>query len=154
MQHSLTFSLQPSDLRHEPYEQTYLAGESYAGQYIPYIGTTYFDRLIASDRRDNPNVFEANGILNTVKLPTRLKGVAIGNGWIDPISQYPAYVEFAVKEKLLTKGSTEYNQVVEALETCQKALNTTDLTPHVGACELLMGKTVDHLQSTLVFHLC
>jgi hypothetical protein len=98
---------------------------------------------------DNPSI-EANGILNARNLPTRLKGIAIGNGWIDPITQYPAYIEFAVKEKLLTKGSTEYNQAVAALETCRKAMNTTELTPHIGACELLMGKAVDHLQSTLV----
>jgi len=104
--------------------------------------------------RSHHQTIEANGILNARNLPTPLKGIAIGNGWIDPVTQYPAYVEFAVKEKLLTKGSKEYDQAVSALEGCEKAMNKTELTPHIGACELLLGKTIDHLQTTSVSFNC
>ncbi|KAF8314741.1 alpha/beta-hydrolase [Clavulina sp. PMI_390] len=107
---------------------TYLTGESYAGQYIPYT---------------------ADAILNAKKLPIQLKGIAIGNGWVDPLTQYPAYIEFAVKEKLLEKGTPEYTAAQKSLEECDKAMNTTTLTPHIGVCEQLMGKAVDHLQSTV-----
>lgn len=34
-----------------------------------------------------------------------LAGIAIGNGWIDPLRQYPAYAEFAYEKKLIKKGT-------------------------------------------------
>lgn len=34
-----------------------------------------------------------------------LRGVAIGNGWIDPRRQYPTYIDFAVKVGLLEENS-------------------------------------------------
>lgn len=46
----------------------------------------------------------------------------IGNGWIDPYSQYPAYVDFAYQTKLLDKdGSTSAGgiaKVEKVLEKC------------------------------------
>lgn len=50
---------------------TYIAGESYAGQYIPYI---------------------ADAISSSAWISTPLKGLVIGNGWISPKEQYPAYL--------------------------------------------------------------
>jgi carboxypeptidase D len=47
----------------------------------------------------------ADAILKTSQIPTQLKGLAIGNGWMDPLRQYPAYLEFAVKEKLIKEGT-------------------------------------------------
>ncbi|KAI9024105.1 Alpha/Beta hydrolase protein [Hyaloraphidium curvatum] len=62
----------------------YFAGESFAGIYIPYI---------------------VNGILKKneagAKVQFNLKGVAIGNGWIDPQRQYNGYVPFAEKYGLI-----------------------------------------------------
>lgn len=43
----------------------YIAGESYAGHYIPAIG-----------------YYIAN---NVTDFPMNFKGVAIGNGWVDPV---------------------------------------------------------------------
>jgi carboxypeptidase D len=48
----------------------------------------------------------ADALLRTSALPKlRLQGVAIGNGWIDPIHQYPGYVQFAYEKGLIKKGS-------------------------------------------------
>lgn len=48
----------------------------------------------------------AKGILETTKLPKfKLSGLAIGNGWLDPFAQYPAYGTFAYDKKLIVKGS-------------------------------------------------
>jgi carboxypeptidase D len=58
---------------------TFLTGESFAGQYIPY----YADAMI------------------NAKFPVPLKGVAIGNGWMDGRRQYPSFLEYAVKHGLL-----------------------------------------------------
>ena len=38
-------------------------------------------------------------------LPRTLKGVAIGNGWIDARRQYPAYLEYGLKHGLVESGS-------------------------------------------------
>ncbi|KAG8890518.1 Cell death protease [Tulasnella sp. 332] len=86
---------------------TYLAGESFAGQYIPYV---------------------ASGILKTTLLKTPLKGIAIGNGWIDPIAQYPAYYDFARASGLVTAGSNADKKAKKALETCYETLNTLNKT--------------------------
>jgi carboxypeptidase D len=87
------------ELRHA---DTYLAGEvrsppgspparvetdgwaqSFAGQYIPYF---------------------ADAVLNST-LGVPLRGVAIGNGWIDGRRQYPAYLEYALKHDLVKEGT-------------------------------------------------
>lgn len=49
-------------------------------------------------------IFSASGILDS-DLQISLKGIAIGNGWIDARNQYPAYVEYAVARGLLDSGS-------------------------------------------------
>lgn len=46
----------------------------------------------------------ADAILNSA-LHVPLKGVAIGNGWIDVRRQYPAYLDYAVKHGLLEENS-------------------------------------------------
>ena len=38
-------------------------------------------------------------------LPKTLKGIAIGNGWIDARRQYPAYLEYGLKHGLVETGS-------------------------------------------------
>jgi len=48
----------------------YITGESFAGQYIPYIAREVIEEIDAK------------------KLSISLKGLLIGNGWIDPYSQY------------------------------------------------------------------
>ncbi|KDQ08864.1 hypothetical protein BOTBODRAFT_179499 [Botryobasidium botryosum FD-172 SS1] len=104
---------------------TYLAGESYAGQYIPYI---------------------ADAILKSTRISTPLKGAAIGNGWMDGRTQYPAYVEFSVKEGLLKEGSQELAETNRVLERCMKAMNTTSpLPPSIGDCESVLSTIVDSL---------
>ena len=63
--------------------KAYIAGESYAGQYIPYF---------------------ADAILDS-KLKVPLKGIAIGNGWMDARRQYPAYLDYAVKHGIVNEGT-------------------------------------------------
>ncbi|KAI9591410.1 Alpha/Beta hydrolase protein [Syncephalis fuscata] len=71
--------------------EIYLAGESYAGVYIPYIAKEFVD---ASEK---PNTdFKVN-----------LAGLALGNGWIDSYTIYMSYVEFAEKYNLMSGESLE-----------------------------------------------
>lgn len=45
----------------------------------------------------------ADAILNS-NLGLPLKGVAIGNGWIDSQTQYPSYLEYALKHGIVAEG--------------------------------------------------
>lgn len=50
------------------------------------------------------NSHAADAILSsTLNIP--LRGVAIGNGWMDARRQYPAYLDYATKHGLLEEGS-------------------------------------------------
>ncbi|GAA5926332.1 hypothetical protein JCM3775_000987 [Rhodotorula graminis] len=84
---------------------TFLAGESYAGQYIPYI---------------------ADAIDKTMLLPTRLKGLLIGNGWISPREQYPAYLTYLERNGFLRKGTQAHRNVLAATEKCNATLAAMD----------------------------
>lgn len=46
----------------------------------------------------------ADAILNS-NIGTPLRGVAIGNGWIDARRQYASYIDFAVKVGILEENS-------------------------------------------------
>jgi cathepsin A (carboxypeptidase C) len=79
----------------------YITGESYAGHYIPAIGEF---------------------ILNNKDEDFNLQGVAIGNGWVDPYDQYPAYAEFAYENKLI--GSLSYYILKAAFKLCRGLIKT------------------------------
>lgn len=55
--------------------------------------------------------FTAKAILDS-NVPTPLKGIAIGNGWIDAMAQYPAYVEYAAKYGIIKEGSEVLSLVI------------------------------------------
>ena len=62
----------------------FVIGESYAGHYVPAIGQYLVTtKTVASDQ---------------------LKGVAIGNGWVDPYIQYKAYAQYAYQQKLINES--------------------------------------------------
>lgn len=107
------------------HQDTYLGGESYAGQYIPYI---------------------ADAILKTTVLPTRLSGLLIGNGWVDPYHQYPAYLEFAVAAGVVKKGSDTESKIKEQVKSCDDALvrgGLANVRVHNNACEGILGAITD-----------
>eukprot|EP00349_Pseudokeronopsis_sp_Brazil_P003694 CAMPEP_0202957734 /NCGR_PEP_ID=MMETSP1396-20130829/2124_1 /ASSEMBLY_ACC=CAM_ASM_000872 /TAXON_ID= /ORGANISM="Pseudokeronopsis sp., Strain Brazil" /LENGTH=216 /DNA_ID=CAMNT_0049675399 /DNA_START=8 /DNA_END=658 /DNA_ORIENTATION=+ len=63
----------------------YITGESYAGHYLP--------------------AFAYYLVHDAVDVPVNFKGVAIGNGWVDPYNQYPAYAEFAYENDLIDEDT-------------------------------------------------
>lgn len=54
----------------------------------------------------------AESILKSRTLSIPLRGIALGNPWIDGRSQYSSYVEYAVHHGFLTEGSTVSNESV------------------------------------------
>lgn len=108
----------------------YIAGESYAGTYIPYFSKAILER--------NDNLQPGEQAIN-------LQGSVIGNGWTDPLHQVPFYV-FASSAKG-SKGLTVYFScetiVVLGLYPIRpkvQTLNTGDVGAHGKPDELLHGR--------------
>ncbi|KAM0755570.1 alpha/beta-hydrolase [Meredithblackwellia eburnea MCA 4105] len=104
---------------------TYIAGESYAGQYIPYI---------------------ADAILKTTLISTRLKGLMIGNGWISPREQYPAYLEYLVTKGFVKEGSTQHASIQKSVDKCTDEIAMMDQRQEgskgmvlIPLCEEILG---------------
>ncbi|KAI9688577.1 MAG: Cell death protease [Bathelium mastoideum] len=89
------------------HDDIYLAGESYAGQHIPYIAKAILDR------NSKPGVTD----------PWNLSGMLIGNGWISPADQYLSYLPFAYKHGVLQAGTEAANKVEEQQAICAKKLS-------------------------------
>ncbi|KXS20120.1 alpha/beta-hydrolase, partial [Gonapodya prolifera JEL478] len=96
--------------------EVYLAGESYAGVYIPYF---------------------ARAMLDWGKVRRfHCKTTTIGNGWMDPIRQYDSYLDFALQNQLVSgtfldtmradteKCRQEYSKGIERLklDVCEDIL--------------------------------
>ncbi|CAF4078566.1 unnamed protein product [Adineta steineri] len=79
----------------------YLAGISFAGQYIPYIAKPILEQR------------------STLKL----RGLLIGNGWIDPVTIYKSYLPFAVANNLVVENSELYDRINIRVKQCEQALS-------------------------------
>lgn len=122
------FELFPEEIDND----IYLAGESYAGQYIPYVA----DLVLANNKKEDSATYN-------------LKGLLIGNGWIAPNEQGLSYVPYAIQAGLITTDNREWPQVLRQHEECQKAVNE-GLGHEVSSnvCEQILNKL---LHATLDF---
>ncbi|KAM3586229.1 Cell death protease [Umbelopsis sp. WA50703] len=103
--------------------ELYLAGESFAGTYIPYIA----HQMLRENEETDSNKYN-------------LKGLVIGNGWISPRHQYEASFDFSVSRDLLT-GSYK-NIASQHLNLCRRAIDNEELIS-MGICEQLLTDTID-----------
>lgn len=77
-------------------------------------------------------------------MPTNLKGLLIGNGWIDPANQYPAYLDFALQSGIVKKGSAAETAVRKAVDECESHLKRQKVERiHEGVCERILGAITD-----------
>ncbi|EFX03291.1 pheromone processing carboxypeptidase kex1 [Grosmannia clavigera kw1407] len=108
------------------HDDLYLAGESFAGQYIPYIAKHIVER--------NKNASETHA--------WALKGLLIGNGWISPAEQYESYIDFAYDKKLVTKGSSDSDRLENQRRVCDKMLAAAggpeNQPVDIGECESIL----------------
>lgn len=93
----------------------YITGESYAGHYIPAIG--YY---LLNEQSD---------------LQLNLKGLAIGNGLVDPIMQYPQYSTFSYENGLI--GHTWETLLDEGYKACQELILKARDIVSLEFCQLL-----------------
>ncbi|KAI9271802.1 serine carboxypeptidase-domain-containing protein [Phascolomyces articulosus] len=107
-------------------QDMYLAGESFAGTYIPYFTT----RMLENNK-------------NKDDLKYNLKGIAIGNGWIAPEHQYDAYYDFAIQNDLLNGTHKQFAETT--LKKCHQIMKEQgdDLQVHISTCEDVLTAIVD-----------
>lgn len=98
----------------------YLAGESFAGQYIPYI-------------------------YEEIKEAYRVEGVVLGNPWIDAAHQYLSYTNFLKQRGLLV--DPQMTEDLEHLhELCQIELSKYETIPPTNKiCERINDYVFQHL---------
>ncbi|CAI2166925.1 9411_t:CDS:10 [Funneliformis geosporum] len=108
-------------------DDMYLSGESYAGTFIPYIASSILKRNSARKTPENKKY--------------GLKGIAIGNGWIDPASHYNAYYTFSVEKGLL--DGEDKNTAEKQLEECMKVQKKKPAI-HLDICEQILQTILKH----------
>lgn len=110
-------------------DDLYLAGESYAGQHIPYIARAMMERNKKAAAKDK----------------WKLEGLLIGNGWISPLHQYQAYHSFAYAEGLVQGGTEAGDRLDAALSSCLKELAKPDAGTHINInmCESVLSVFLD-----------
>ncbi|KAI0471311.1 Alpha/Beta hydrolase protein [Xylaria cf. heliscus] len=91
-------------------DDIYIAGESFAGQHIPYIAKAILERNKKTEESKRWN----------------LEGLMIGNGWIAPNEQYEAYITFAYEKGIVEKGSDLASKLEGQLRTCRNDLALTN----------------------------
>ncbi|RUO96783.1 Alpha/Beta hydrolase protein [Jimgerdemannia flammicorona] len=105
----------------------YLAGESYAGTYIPYIAS---------------KMMEYSRVNTAVKY--NLKGLIIGNGWIADKEQYDAYYDFSVAKGLLTGDyMVSFARAAERLDECHTQIQQEGPRIKHNICEQVLQIVVD-----------
>lgn len=84
----------------------YLFGESYAGVYLPLLATTILDGNAAG----RPHV--------------NLRGIGVGDGWVDPIVQQQTYGEYAYAHGLI--DPVERQRVAGLYDDCACAIRESE----------------------------
>eukprot|EP00878_Enallax_costatus_P000305 GHUV01000378.1.p1 GENE.GHUV01000378.1~~GHUV01000378.1.p1 ORF type:complete len:521 (+),score=122.91 GHUV01000378.1:129-1565(+) len=73
---------------HQANRDFFISGESYAGHYCPAVANRVYR---ASELGEGP--------------PINLKGIAIGNGLTQPATQFGAYADYALQEKIISQST-------------------------------------------------
>ncbi|PKI84446.1 carboxypeptidase D [Malassezia vespertilionis] len=108
----------------------YLAGESYAGQFIPYFA----DALLKAKSSS----------------PFMLRGIAIGNGYMDPVSQYGTEVETMVQQGIWKAGGAEVRTMEPVVAACRAAI-AKDAVPRIGypVCDDILYRIMNITSQTI-----
>ncbi|XP_065897505.1 uncharacterized protein [Dysidea avara] len=105
----------------------YILGESYAGHYVPAFGAEIV-------RSNSP-------------YAKNLKGVGIGNGWVDPKIQYGAYAEFAYQHKFISRAEYETFNVSYAI--CKGLIDLRLWPLSVDECQIMEMAVLEASEVTL-----
>lgn len=76
----------------------FLAGESYQGHYAPPLA-----RRIMKGNEEAKRINHASTYNGRYLRRIKLKGISIGNGFVDPLTQYESFAPFAYANNLITR---------------------------------------------------
>lgn len=105
-----------------------LAGESFAGQYIPYISKAIMESNSKADENDR--------IFN-------LKAIMLGNAWVDPNTQSLSYLPFALENSIVTKETEGFEDLLNTHKSCQTAVNQGKDSFDYPECDKIILKILD-----------
>jgi len=107
----------------------YIIGESYGGHFVP---TTAYSLLKSS-----------------LSERVHLKGIGIGNGWVDPYHQYAGYGPFAFDNKLIS--TSVYKSINDTVEHCQALLRAKNYNQASAVCGNVMGQVLQYAGNLNVY---
>ena len=67
-----------------------------------------------------------------------MKGLLIGNGWTDPLVQYPSYASYAYERELIKRDTDAGKQVDLALGQCLKKIEEDGVHITINECENIL----------------
>ncbi|KAI0201909.1 Alpha/Beta hydrolase protein [Astrocystis sublimbata] len=113
------------------HDDIYLAGESFAGQHIPYIARAILERNKKTEQSKRWN----------------LQGLMIGNGWIAPNEQYEAYLTYSYEKGIVQKGTALGVKLEGMLRDCRTKLALTDSNKISNQlCEVILSEILRQTQ--------
>ena len=121
------FALFPDDLQND----IYIAGESYGGQYIPYVADAILKR--------NQNLTDGQ---NEYKL----KGLLIGNGLVAPDEQSLSYVDWFKEKSLIDDSNPKWSDINDAQKACQDVVDGKAASPNENyafSCRSILSIILD-----------
>lgn len=80
--------------------------------------------------------------------PWKLRGLLIGNGWISPVEQYQAYIDFSYEKGILTKNSDQAKKVEAQRRICEKDLAIDGNKVDYGSCESILQTILSETATT------
>lgn len=76
-----------------------------------------------------------------------LKGIAIGNGWVDPKAQYGAYGPYALMENIIDQSTAD--RAKELYATCRKLIDNKDWHTAFTECEMIVEYVITAAEKKL-----
>jgi len=107
----------------------FITGESFGGHYVPALAVRVLQ---------GPNSFN-------------LKGIAIGNGWVDPEIQYGSYGPFAYQNKLISE--TTYAKINRTYATCESLLEKGQYNTANLICPQLMDDVLEEAGNINIYNI-
>ncbi|KAI5970104.1 hypothetical protein CANMA_000715 [Candida margitis] len=117
------FELFPEDLKNE----IYVAGESFGGQYVPYVADAILKR--------NENLTDGG-------VEYKLKGIMIGNGYVSPNEQFLSYIDYFKDHFLIDDSNPNWDTINEYQSACQEVVDGEEISSNENrapVCEALLG---------------
>jgi len=105
----------------------FLSGESYAGKYIPSLGA---------------KILEKNQNLNDGEIYMDLRGIAVGNGYVEPRIQFKSYPLYAYQRGLIDAHAK--NWALDFYDICRYFMDNNRLVDAYPYCNSVFGVVMEN----------